>query len=440
MHQATPRTLTDVIRRQPMFQAVGRVRGAGSMLSVNVPCSVGDVCQIESHNGSIQLAEVVAADDHDAKLLPLHPMNRLSAQTRVRAMGRGLAVPQGDQLLGRILGGCGRPIDGRGPLPQSTKWKTSDQLVPAPLSRPPIQQVLPTGIRAIDGVLTIGVGQRIGLFAGSGVGKSTLLGEIARQCHSDRNVVVLVGERGREVKPFVDDCLGPEGMERSVVVVTTSDQPPMMRVRSVETGIAIADGFRRDGHRVLLLLDSLTRLAMAQREVGLLLGEPPTSRGYTPSVFQLLATVLEQLGCSDRGSITAIATVLVDGDDMNDPVADSVRSIVDGHIVLDRQLAELDHYPAIDVSQSLSRVFNDITDPEHQKAARKLRAILATYKEAEDLIRAGAYEPGSSAEIDLARQLMPPLNRFLKQDLQQPCAFSETRNELLKLASQWTHN
>ncbi len=291
-----------------------------------------------------------------------------------------------------------------------------------------------TGVRAIDGLLTCGVGQRVGLFAGSGVGKSTLLGEIARNCQSTRNVIVLVGERGREVAPFVEDYLGEEGMDRSVVVVSTCDQPPQMRVRAVRTGMTIAHDFRSQGHDVLFLLDSMTRMAMAQREVGLSLGEPPTNRGYTPSVFQLIANVLEQLGNSDVGSVTAIVTVLVEADDMHDPIADSVRSVSDGHIVLDRALADLGHFPAINVGASHSRVYRDVARPAHQLAAQRVRQILATHKRVEDLVQAGAYEPGASVETDRAIALLPHVHEFLKQGLEETQSFDRTLHQLEQLA------
>jgi flagellum-specific ATP synthase len=292
-------------------------------------------------------------------------------------------------------------------------------------------------LRAIDSVLCCGRGQRVGIFAGSGVGKSTLLGEIAKGAESDVNILGLVGERGREVGPFLEDCLGPEGLARSVVVVATCEQTPLMRVRAAQSALAMADHFRDQGKNVLFMLDSLTRLAMAQREMGLALGEPPSSRGYTPSVFRLLAGTVERLGNGARGTVTGILTVLVDGDDMDEPIADAVRSLVDGHIVLERRLAERGHYPAINVGRSVSRVAQDILEPVHQKAARKLRAILATYAEAEDLIRIGAYARGSSPQVDKAIELMPILERFLRQDVGQRSSFQETQAALMQIAGAW---
>src|SRR5438876_2779109 len=313
----------------------------------------------------------------------------------VHHLRQGLSVPVGEGLLGRVVDGLGRPLDDRGPLPCRERRVVRND-TPPPMDRARISVPFVTGQRAVDGLLTCGRGQRIGIFAGSGVGKSTLLGEIAKGSDAEVNVIALVGERGREVKPFLEDCLGSRGMERSVVVVATCDQTPLMRVRAAQAAVTMADRFREAGANVLFLCDSLTRLAMAQREMGLALGEPPSARGYTPSVFQLLATTLEQLGNGARGSITGILTVLVDGGDLDEPISDAVRAIVDGHIVLDRRLAERNHYPAISISQSISRVATEVIDNTHQAAARKFRAILATYAEVEDLIRIGAYARGSN--------------------------------------------
>jgi flagellum-specific ATP synthase len=339
-------------------------------------------------------------------------------------------------LLGRIVDGMGAPIDGKGPILTNVNRETVAK-VPDALTRQRIEKPLQTGLRAIDGLLTMGVGQRVGLFSGSGVGKSTLLGEIAKYSSADCNVIALVGERGREVRPFLEDCLGPTGLQRSVIVLATSDQTPLMRVRAVQTAVTIANEFRRNGNNVLFMLDSLTRLAMAQREIGLLMGEPPTARGYTPSVFQLLASTLEQLGNSATGSVTALATVLVDGDDMNDPIADAVRAVVDGHIVLNRRLAERGHFPAIDVSASISRTFMDVTSASHQEAARTVKRAIATYQTNADLIRAGAYQRGAAADIDLAIELMPKIDTFLQQGIEQHSAFEDTIYELMQLAARW---
>jgi flagellum-specific ATP synthase len=307
------------------------------------------------------------------------------------------------------------------------------------LERQRIREPFVTNIRAIDGILTCGRGQRVGIFAGSGVGKSTLLGEIAKGAQADVNVIALIGERGREVGPFLEDCLGPEGMARSVVVVATCEQTPLMRVRASQAAIAIADYFREQGADVLFMIDSLTRLAMAQRELGLMLGEPPSSRGYTPSVFQLLANTVERLGNAAVGSITALMTVLVEGGDLDEPISDAVRSLVDGHIVLDRKIAERGFYPAIDISRSVSRVAHEVIDREHALAARKLRAILATYQEVQDLIRIGAYVRGSSPQVDKALELMPRVEQFLRQDIGERSTFAQTREALLAIAAQWPY-
>jgi flagellum-specific ATP synthase len=300
-----------------------------------------------------------------------------------------------------------------------------------------ITEPLVTGQRVIDGMLTIGRGQRVGLFAGSGVGKSTLLGEIAKGAESDVNVICLVGERGREVLPFVEDCLGAEGMRRSVVVVATSDQTPLMRIKSVLTAVTIAEDFRDQGAHVLFFLDSLTRLAMAQRELGLLLGEPPGSRGYPPSVQSLLAEVLERLGCGDVGAITGLITVLVEGDDLDEPITDAARSILDGHIVLNRKLASQGHYPAIDVLGSVSRLFREVTTPQQQTDAVKLRTLMATHAEVSDLIQIGAYKPGSSQQVDRAVQLMPAVKKFLQQPVNEKSQWNSTLQQLEILGKAW---
>jgi flagellum-specific ATP synthase len=283
----------------------------------------------------------------------------------------------------------------------------------------------------------MGRGQRVGLFSGAGVGKSTLLGEIAKGAVSDLNVIALVGERGREVRPFLESCQGPEGLARSVVVVSTADEPPLLRIRATQTAISIADYFRSQGAHVLLLLDSLTRLARAQREIGLLMEEPPSARGYTPSVFELLSQTLEHLGTSATGSITGILTILVDGDDMDEPVSDAVRAIVDGHIVLDRKIAEKGHFPAVNVSASISRVFRDVTSREQQAAARKIRAILSTYSDVVDLIRVGAYTRGTSPQVDRAVDLLPAVEMFLRQEVGSYAPFEETRQVMEQIAAAW---
>lgn len=305
------------------------------------------------------------------------------------------------------------------------------------MERPHIDTPFVTGQRVLDGLMTLGQGQRVGLFAGGGVGKSTLLGEIAKRARCDLNVIALIGERGREVRPFIKECLTDAGLERSIVVVATADQPALTRIRAAQTAVTIADYFRRQGENVLFLLDSLTRLANAQREVGLLLNEPPSARGFPPSVFQLLATTLEMLGRTEDGSITSILTVLVDGDDVDEPVSDAVRAILDGHIILDRKLAERGHYPAVSVGQSLSRLFRDVTSETQQSAAQKIREIISTYDDSSDLIRIGAYQQGSSDKVDRAISLLPAVEMFLKQPIDQFSPFEDTLQLMNRIAAAW---
>lgn len=426
------------IRSFDAFRSVGALTSVRGVLSASLPATVGELCELRSPHRPPQLAEVVGFSQDTAKILPFEDPEGLSQTDTVVGLSRRHRAPFGEQLRGRVVNALGIPIDGSRPL-RCRRSLPVTLSVPSPLTRSRIRQPFVTGQRVIDGLLTCGVGQRVGLFSGSGVGKSTLLGEIARGSSSDINVIALVGERGREVRPFLEDCLGADGLRKSVIVVSTSEQSPLMRVRAAQTAITIADGFRRQGRSVLLLLDSMTRIAMAQREIGLLLGEPPTARGYTPSVFQLLSRLLEQLGNSDRGSITGIVTVLVDGDDMDEPIADAVRSIVDGHVVLSRQLAQQGHYPAVDVGQSISRVLTYVTGAEQQSAARKLRALRNTYEQASDLIRIGAYKSGASPEIDDAIRLLPALNMFLRQQPGEYSDYETTRSALHQIASSWQH-
>lgn len=408
------------------------------MLTASFPATVGDLCELHARCGDVQLAEVVGFNRGVAQILPYRTAVGLSQDVSVFSLNRKLKVPFGSELLGRVIDGLGQPIDFAARL-ACREWVPILASSPPPLARQRIRRPFVTGQRVIDGLLTCGQGQRIGLFSGSGVGKSTLLGEIAKGAASDVNVIALIGERGREVRPFLDDCLGAEGLARSVTVVATADETPLMRVRAAQTAISIADRFRRQGANVLLLLDSMTRIAMAQREIGLLLGEPPTARGYTPSVFQSISFLLEQLGTSEKGTITGIVTVLVDGDDMDEPIADAVRSVADGHIVLSRALAEKGHYPAVDISRSISRVFTDVATPEHQLAVAKLRAILATYSEVADLIRIGAYIAGSSPEIDDAVKLLPALNTLVRQSVGEFAPFESTLSAVKQVAAAWHH-
>lgn len=382
------------------------------------------------------LAEVIGFSDGDTLIMPYGPTDGLRTGLTVVALGRTLRVPVGPAVIGRVLSALGSPIDKRGRM-GAVQFRPLETRSPDPLDRGEIRTSFETGQRAIDGLLTMGYGQRVGLFAGSGVGKSTLLGEIAKHASSDINVVALVGERGREVRPFLEDSLGAEGLRRSVVVVATSDEPPLMRLRAAQTAVTIASEFRSQGQNVLLMLDSLTRLAHAQREVGLMLGEPPTARGYTPSVFQNMANLLEQLGQAETGSITALVTVLVDGDDTEEPVSDAARSILDGHIVLDRQLAQSGHYPAIHIGQSISRLFESVNDDRHIAAARKVRSIIETLSEMEDLIRLGLYTQGASPQIDTALSLQPAIRTLLTQTPNEVCSHAETRQALIHIGDAW---
>jgi flagellum-specific ATP synthase len=352
----------------------------------------------------------------------------------VIASGQPLKVDVSDALLGRALDGLGRPLDGKGPIP-NTQWRPAEAAPPDPLSRPRIEDRVSLGVRALDAMVPCGRGQRLGIFAGSGVGKSSLLGMIARSTSEEINVICLVGERGREVLEFMQRDLGEEGLARSVVVCATSDQPALVRLKAAFTATAIAEYFRDQGRNVMLMMDSVTRFAMAQREVGLAIGEPPATRGYTPSVFAMLPKLLERSGTSPSGSITALYTVLVDGDDMNEPIADAVRGILDGHIVLSRHLAHAGHYPAIDVLASVSRLVGEIVTPEARAAGNEVRKLMATYKEKSDLISIGAYQPGSDPQIDAAIAARHPIDAFLKQGTTEPSTALGADASLAELAS-----
>jgi len=378
-------------------------------------------------------AEVVGFRDNRALLMPLGEMGNISYGNEVIATGRSLRVPVGRALLGRVLDGLGRPLDGRGPIEPEAEAPVA-QSPPHPLRRSRITRPLSFGVRAVDGLLTCGRGQRIGIFSGSGVGKSTLLAMIARHSDADVNVIALIGERGREVLDFIEKDLGEEGMRRSVVVVATSDQPAILRIKGAQVATSIAEHFRDQGLDVMLTMDSVTRFAWAQRELGLAVGEPPTTRGYTPSVFAVLPKLLERSGTSPHGSITGLYTILVEGDDMNEPVADVVRSILDGHIVLSRDLAARGHYPAIDVLQSVSRLMPDVADEPHRRAAERMRELLSVYRSAEDLINIGAYTAGTNAKIDEACAAMDDIRAFLKQDLNESSSRDQTHQRLLALA------
>lgn len=405
------------------------VRSVGIVIeSDGPPARVGELCTIDTVAGPVR-AEVVGFRDHRLLLMPLGETRHIAAGARVVASGAPLMVPVGEGMLGRVFDGLGLPLDGR-PAPPAEALLPVEAPPPPALSRPRIADPLPLGVRAIDGVLTCGRGQRIGIFAGSGVGKSTLMGMVARNTAADVNVIGLIGERGREVREFLEASLGAEGLRRSVIVAATGDQPPLVRLRGAQVATTIAEFFRDRGLDVLLMIDSITRVAWAQREVGLAAGEPPTRNGYTPSVFAELPRLLERSGMAERGAITALYTILVEGDDMTEPVADAARGILDGHIVLSRELAQQGHYPAIDVLQSVSRLRDQIVDAAQLDDARRLCAAAAVYAEHEDLITLGAYQAGSSPEVDRALALRPQLLGFLRQRADEAPGFAETRAAL----------
>ncbi|MCM8710972.1 flagellar protein export ATPase FliI [Clostridium sp. SYSU_GA19001] len=382
---------------------------------------VGEVCTIYNEKNEPVTCEAVGFKENNVILMPLGELSAIAPGCRVVAEGKPLSVSCSEDLFGKVLDGLGNPLDGE-------KLKTGvpynlDRDPPDPLKRKRIKNILPTGVRAIDGFLTCGEGQRVGIFAGSGVGKSTTLGMIARYAQADVNVIALIGERGREVLDFIERDLGEEGLKKSVIVCATSDRPALVRLKGAFTATAIAEYFRDQGKKVILMMDSVTRFAMAQREVGLAIGEPPATKGYTPSVFAMLPRLMERSGMSDKGSITAFYTVLVDGDDFNEPIADAVRGILDGHIVLSRALAAKNHYPAIDVLSSISRLMPEIADDDHKKIASFARDLLATYKDSEDLINIGAYVKGSNKKVDLAINYNDSIEKFLKQGIKEHTDF-----------------
>ena len=421
----------------PSLRPVGRVVAATGVLLrvVLAGARVGDLVRIR-RPGSELTAEIVGFEADHALALPLGPLAGVGPDDAVEATGGRFEIGVGPALIGRVLDGLGRPLDGL-PPPVTSERRPVDRDPPPALTRRPVREVFATGVRAIDGLLTLGVGQRIGLFAGSGVGKSTLLGAIARGASADVVVVALVGERGREVSEFLEQALGAEGRRRAVVVVATSDAEPIERLRAAQVATTIAESFRESGQSVLLLVDSVTRVARAQREIGLAAGEPPARRGYPPSVFALLPRLLERSGQGENGAITAVYTVLVEGGDLDEPVADEVRGILDGHIVLDRTMAARAHYPAIDPLLSVSRVMDQVTRPEHVRAARAVRSLLAAYEEKRDLVTLGAYVPGSDARVDLAIRALPELERWLRQEAREVTPFSATADALSALARRY---
>ncbi len=415
--------------------SVVRVSGL-TVESAGPPLGLGELCSIHLRSGRRIAAEVVGFNNDNLILLPIENAGGISPGDFVTARGAHRFINLGDFVLGRVLDGLGQPIDGKGPLiGGDPKLLDADSI--HPLSREKISQPLPLGIRSIDGLLTCGKGQRIGIFAGSGVGKSVLLGDIANSSEAEVNVVALIGERGREVREFLEENLGPAGLAKSVVVIATSDSPPIQRVKAAFVAAAVAEYFRDKGKDVLFMMDSLTRFAQAQRQIGLAAGEPPASKGYCPSVFSMMPRLIERLGRGATGSITGILTVLVENDDLTDPVADSARSLLDGHIVLSRKLAERGHFPAVDILASISRLMSVVASKEHKNAAQKIREIYATYLDAEDLINIGAFAHGSNRRIDGAISLIDKINEFLVQAVGQRTNFDETVELMTGISAVW---
>lgn len=427
------------ISPKDLVKVYGKVRQVIGLVieSDGPPCQIGEICHIYPNEYSQPIvAEVVGFKEDKVLLMPIGSTIGVSPGNEVRATGKQLMVKVGPKILGRILDGLGNPIDGKGPLEYEELYPIYND-PPNPFLRPRIKTPLSIGVRAIDSLLTLGKGQRVGIFAGSGVGKSTTLSMITRFTEADLTVLCLVGERGRELRDFIERDLGEEGLQRSVVVVATSDTPALVRLKAAYVATAIAEYFRDKGKDVILMMDSVTRFAMAQREIGLAIGEPPSTKGYTPSVFALLPKLMERPGTSPTGSITAIYTVLVEGDDMNEPIADTTRGILDGHIVLSRHLAHMNHYPAIDVLQSVSRLFVEITSKEHQKAAGIIREILSTYKKNEDIIVLGMYKKGTDPRIDYAIEKIDDVNSFLRQGVFEPDNLQDTIQKMINLVSDY---
>ena len=395
--------------------------------------AIGDICRIYSNESGGQIpAEVVGFKNDHILLMPYANMSGISAGNFVRNTGKRLTLPVGPFLRGRVINALGQPIDGLEPFGRGDTFSIDSAYI-NPMTRPPIRERMEFGVKAIDSLITIGKGQRIGIFAGSGVGKSTLLGMIAKNVKADINVIALVGERGREVLEFMQKDLGEEGMRRSILVVATSDQPAMLRMKCPSVATSIAEYFRDQGYDVLLMMDSLTRFAMAQREIGLAIGEPPVARGYTPSMYAEMPKLLERSGNFEKGSITGVYTVLVEGDDTNEPIADTVRGILDGHIVLSRQLANSNHFPSIDVGASISRLMVEIVSPEHRQLASKLRDIMGVYQKNADLVSIGAYKSGTNPKLDHALGKMDAINQFLTQGINESFSYDESLEQLRRI-------
>lgn len=427
--------MEQMIRQADTTSHIGKIETVVGMTieASGVRAGIGDICTVSDGGKKKMLAEVVSFKNDRIVLMPYEEIKGLAVGNFVRNTGRKLEIPAGDFLRGRVVSALGKPFDHLGEFQEKSSFFPGGEYV-NPLLRPPITERLDFGVKAIDGTLTIGKGQRIGIFAGSGVGKSTLMGMIARSAKADINVIALVGERGREVLEFIERDLGEEGLKRSVVVVATSDQLAMHRMKCPLTATVIAEYFRDQGYDVLLMMDSLTRFAMAQREIGLAVGEPPVARGYTPSIYSELPKLLERSGNFKQGSITGIYTVLVEGDDTNEPIADTVRGILDGHIVLSRKMAQKNHFPAIDVSASISRLMNAIVSPRHKQLAAYLRETLSIYEENEDLVNIGAYKAGTNPKLDDALNRIDQVNAFLKQEVGETFSYDEILQQMERTA------
>ena len=425
----------ELVDRVPLVKVAGRLTGVTglTLTATGLRVSTGSMCAVHPRCGAPIAAQVVGFRGDETILMPLFDPQGVACGDRVESSAAAQYVAVGQRLVGRVLDGLGRPADGKGPIAAEGYYPV---LAPCPgaLARRAIEQPIGTGIRSMDALLSVGRGQRLGVFAGTGVGKSVLMGMIARNTSSDVTVVALVGERGREVGDFIRKDLGEEGLKKTVLVVSTSDESPVLRVRASFVATAVAEYFRDQGADVLLMMDSTTRMAMAQRQIGLAAGEPPATKGYTPSVFALLPQLLERAGRTDRGSITGLYTVLVEGDDITEPISDAVRGILDGHVWLSRRLANRGHYPAISPLESISRVMVDVVDAEHQEAAQEVRRVLAVWEDIEDLVNIGAYAAGSNVEYDVAVQMKPAIDVFLRQKMEESVAFDEAAAALRELA------
>ncbi|MBC8109065.1 MAG: FliI/YscN family ATPase [Anaerolineae bacterium] len=427
-------TQLETIDNAMPYRIVGQVVGISGLTieASNLPLPIGSLCQIESFGGKISSAEVIGFGDGQTLLMALSAVSGISRGDPIENISAAPRIWCCDELLGRVLDGFGNPVDGKGPLPLSESRRI-DGRGSKPLDRINIREPIATSIRAIDGLHTCGLGQRMGIFSGPGVGKSTLMSSISRYTSADVSVIALIGERGREVQEFLENSLGPEGLKRCVVIVSTADDAPLLRVRAAKVACTVAEYFRDRGKQVLLLMDSLTRMAQAQRQIGLAAREPPATKGFPPSVFALLPEILERAGKTSAGSVTGFYTVLVEGDDFNEPIPDAVKGITDGHLWLSRSLANRGHFPAIDVIQSISRVRSDVTDAEQVRAARRILALLAIYGEIEDLVNIGAYVQGANPEFDLAVQARPKIVQYLQQEPNAPSDLQTARKQLMEL-------